>query len=57
MIRPPRRRAGHAPSEHEALRTQITMSGLPKEYRTLVTGVVVLIFAAADALASRNERV
>jgi ribose transport system permease protein len=41
----------------QALRTQITMSGFPEEYRTLVTGVVILIFAAADALARRNERV
>ena len=40
----------------QALRTQITMSGFPDEYRTLVTGVVILIFAAADALARRNER-
>ncbi len=40
----------------QALRTQITMSGFPEEYRTLVTGVVILIFAAADALARRNER-
>ncbi|MGC8638901.1 MAG: ABC transporter permease [Isosphaeraceae bacterium] len=41
----------------QALRTQITMSGFPEEYRTLVTGVVILVFAAADALARRNERV
>jgi ribose transport system permease protein len=40
----------------QALRTQITMSGFPEEYRTLVTGVVILIFAAADALARRHER-
>ncbi len=40
----------------QALRTQITMSGFPEEYRTLVTGIVILIFAAADALARRNER-
>ena len=40
----------------QALRTQITMSGFPEEYRTLVTGVVILTFAAADALARRNER-
>ncbi len=40
----------------QALRTQITMSGFPEEYRTLVTGVVILIFAAADALARRQER-
>ena len=39
----------------QALRTQITMSGFPEEYRTLVTGIVILIFAAA-ALARRNER-
>ena len=31
------------------------MSGFPEEYRTLVTGLVILIFAAADALARRNE--
>ncbi len=31
------------------------MSGFPEEYRTLVTGIVILIFAA-DALARRNER-
>jgi len=30
------------------------MSGFPEEYRTLVTGIVILIFAAA--LARRNER-
>jgi ribose transport system permease protein len=41
----------------QALRTQITMSGFPEEYRTLVTGAVILIFAAADALARRGERV
>jgi ribose transport system permease protein len=40
----------------QALRTQITMSGFPEEYRTLVTGVVILVFAAADALARRGER-
>lgn len=40
----------------QALRTQITMSGFPEEYRTLVTGAVILIFAAADALARRQER-
>jgi hypothetical protein len=40
---------------HQALRTQITMSGFPGEYRTLVTGIVILIFAV-DALARRNER-
>ena len=39
----------------QALRTQITMSGFPEEYRTLVTGIVILIFAAA-ALVRRNER-
>jgi len=39
----------------QALRTQITMSGFPEEYRTLVTGMVILIFAAA-ALALRHER-
>jgi len=41
----------------QALRTQITMSGFPEEYRTFVTGLVILVFAAADALARRNERV
>ena len=40
----------------QGLRTQITMSGFPEEYRTLVTGIVILIFAAADALARSNER-
>lgn len=40
----------------QALRTQITMSGFPEEYRTLVTGILILIFAAADALARRHER-
>ena len=39
----------------QALRTQITMSGFLEKYRTLVTGIVILIFAAA-ALARRNER-
>ena len=39
----------------QALRTPITMSGFSEEYRTLVTGIVILIFAAA-ALARRNER-
>jgi ribose transport system permease protein len=41
----------------QALRTQITMSGFPDEYRTLVTGIVILTFAAADALARRHERI
>lgn len=40
----------------QALRTQITMSGFPEEYRTFVTGLVILTFAAADALARRNDR-
>jgi ribose transport system permease protein len=40
----------------EALRTLITMSGLPDEYRTLITGAVILTFAWADALARRAER-
>jgi len=40
----------------QALRTQITMSGFPEEYRTFVTGLVILTFAAADALARRGER-
>lgn len=40
----------------QALRTQITMSGFPDEYRTFITGLVILTFAAADALARRDER-
>jgi ribose transport system permease protein len=32
------------------------MSGFPEEYRTLVTGIVILIFAAAAALTRRNDR-
>jgi ribose transport system permease protein len=32
------------------------MSGFPEEYRTMVTGLVILHFAAADALARRGER-
>ncbi len=40
----------------QSLATLITMSGFPDEYRTLVTGAVILIFAAADALARRSER-
>ncbi len=39
----------------QALRTQITMSGFPEEYRTLVTGVVILIFAAAAGPAWRTH--
>lgn len=34
----------------QSLATLITMSGFPDEYRTLVTGAVILIFAATDAL-------
>jgi ribose/xylose/arabinose/galactoside ABC-type transport system permease subunit len=40
----------------QSLATLITMSGFPDEYRTLVTGAVILTFAAADALARRSER-
>ena len=39
----------------QALRTQITMSGFPEEYRTLVTGIVILIFAAAALALRMNE--
>jgi ribose transport system permease protein len=40
----------------QALATLITMSGFPDEYRNLVTGAVILTFAATDALARRSER-
>lgn len=40
----------------QTLATLITMSGFPDEYRTLVSGAVILTFAAADALARRSER-
>ena len=40
----------------QTLATMITMRGLPDEYRTLITGAVILTFAAADALARRGER-
>ena len=40
----------------QTLTTLITMSGFPDEYRTLVTGAVILTFAAADALARRSDR-
>ncbi len=40
----------------QSLATLITMSGFPDEYRKLVTGAVILVFAAADALARRSER-
>ena len=41
----------------QSLATLITMSGFPDEYRTLVTGLVILVFAAADALSrSREDR-
>jgi ribose/xylose/arabinose/galactoside ABC-type transport system permease subunit len=41
----------------ETLDTLLTMrSDFPDEYRTLVTGAVILIFAAADAMARRAER-
>lgn len=32
-----------------SLATLITMSGFPDDYRTIVTGAVILVFAAADA--------
>jgi ribose transport system permease protein len=40
----------------QTLATLITMSGFPDEYRTLITGAVILTFASADALARRGER-
>lgn len=40
----------------QTLGTVITMRGWPDEYRTLITGAVILVFAAADALARRGER-
>jgi ribose/xylose/arabinose/galactoside ABC-type transport system permease subunit len=40
----------------QSLGTWITMSGFPDEYRSLVTGGVILLFAAVDALARRNTR-
>jgi ribose transport system permease protein len=40
----------------EALRTRITMGDLPDEYRTIITGGVILLFAAADAMARRPGR-
>jgi ribose transport system permease protein len=40
----------------QALRSLIILGGLPDEYSTLVTGCVILTFAAADALARRGER-
>jgi ribose/xylose/arabinose/galactoside ABC-type transport system permease subunit len=40
----------------QALATWITLSGFPDEYRTLVTGAVILTFAAVDALARRGQR-
>lgn len=40
----------------QSLGTWITMSGFPDEYRSLVTGSVILIFAAVDAFARRNTR-
>ena len=41
----------------QSLATLITMSGFPDEFRTLVTGQVILVFAAADALSrSREDR-
>jgi ribose transport system permease protein len=40
----------------QALGTMITMGGYPEDYRKLITGLVILTFAAADALARRDER-
>jgi ribose transport system permease protein len=40
----------------QTLTTQITMSGFPDAYRSLVTGLVILTFASADALARRSSR-
>lgn len=40
----------------QALGNLINLSGFPDEYSTLVTGLVILTFAAADALARRGER-
>ena len=40
----------------QALESLITISGFPDEYRKLVTGAVILTFAAADALGRRSER-
>jgi ribose/xylose/arabinose/galactoside ABC-type transport system permease subunit len=40
----------------QALALLITMSGFPDEYRSIVTGGVILAFAALDALARRPGR-
>jgi ribose transport system permease protein len=40
----------------QALRSWITIRGLQDEYRSLVTGAVILTFAAADAIARRRSR-
>lgn len=40
----------------QALSNLIGLSGFPDEYSTLATGLVILTFAAADALARRGER-
>ncbi len=39
----------------QALSNLIGLSGFPDEYSTLATGLVILTFAAVDALARRNE--
>jgi ribose transport system permease protein len=40
----------------QALATWITLSGFPDEYRTLVTGAVILTFAAVDAVSRRGRK-
>lgn len=40
----------------QALATWITLSGFPDEYRSLVTGAVILLFASVDAFARRGRR-
>lgn len=40
----------------QALGTWITIRGLQDEYRSLITGLVILTFAGADALARRRDR-
>ena len=39
----------------QSLGTWITMSGFPDEYRSLVTGAVILFFAALDAITRRSS--
>ncbi len=39
----------------QALASLITMSGFPDQYRSLATGLVILAFAAADAMARRGR--